>query len=190
MATAILAISTALQFAAAFGALRLIKITGRRAAWISIATAILLMALRRTITLAHIASGNSPTSVDPAAEAVALLISLLMLVGVTRIAPLFVELQSSAAEIAKSQRQLVEFIDHTPAAVYVKDRQGRFLLINKFVNECFDIQQSTDLPRTDFDILPRDLAENNRSNDAEVIAKRQPLEFQESIRHHDGSMHD
>ena len=187
MATTILIVSTALQYAAAFIALRLIKLTGQRTAWISIATATLLMALRRTITLASIIAGDSTAVADPAAESVALIISVLMVVGVSRIAPVFLELQKSTTEIQRSQRQLQDILDHFPAAVYVKDREGKYLLVNKYVAKTFEISKVDRLPYTDYDLLPHDVAEMARRNDAQVIAKRKPIEFQETLTGSDGT---
>ncbi|MBN1808392.1 MAG: PAS domain S-box protein [Planctomycetes bacterium] len=82
MAEAILLISTVVQYAAAIFALRLVKSARRKFPWLCVTTAILLMAFRRTISLARAMSGDPAHQVDAAAESVALLISLLMLTGV------------------------------------------------------------------------------------------------------------
>jgi PAS domain S-box-containing protein len=104
--TFILVISILLQFAAAFLALRLIRITGRRVAWVLIATAIFFMAIRRCITLFQAAFLDMPYTTSLSAELVALAISILMLAGVIWIAPLFLSLKRSEEALRKARHEL------------------------------------------------------------------------------------
>ena len=76
MALAILILSIALQFAAAILALNLIRKTRRIRAWLLIATALVLMGVRRTISLVNTLASDSIV-IDPFSESVALLISCL-----------------------------------------------------------------------------------------------------------------
>lgn len=86
MALSIVVLSIGLQMLAAIQALRLIRVTGWRAAWVMIAIALLVMAGRRAVSLADMVVNGRP--IDPAPEMLALLISVLMLVGVQRISTL------------------------------------------------------------------------------------------------------
>jgi PAS domain S-box-containing protein len=104
--TFILVISILIQFAAAFLALRLIWITGRRAAWILIATALFFMAIRRCITLFQAEFLGVPYTTSMSAELVALVISILMLNGVIWIAPLFLSLKRSEEALRKARDEL------------------------------------------------------------------------------------
>jgi PAS domain S-box-containing protein len=104
--TVILAISTLLQFAAAFWALRLIWVTGRRTAWALIAAAIFLMAIRRLITLFQADFSGVIYTTSLSAELVAMVISLLMLGGVVCIGPLFQSLKQSERELRKAHDEL------------------------------------------------------------------------------------
>ena len=104
--TFILVISILLQFAAAFLALRLIRITGRRVAWVLIATAIFFMAIRRCITLFQAEFLGVPYATSLSAELVALVISILMLAGVIWIAPLFLSLKRSEEALRKARDEL------------------------------------------------------------------------------------
>lgn len=101
----ILTISISLQFIAAFLALRLIRITGRSIAWFLIATAISLMAIRRSITLLHMFSGEKVPA-DLTAELVALVTSAFMLVGIALIAPLFLSIKRSEESLQKARDEL------------------------------------------------------------------------------------
>ena len=93
---AILTLSILLQVTAALLALRLIRVTQAKSAWVLIAAAISLMALRRSITLFQMVFWQAPTA-DLTAELVALVISILMVIGVARIAPVFISIKNAEA---------------------------------------------------------------------------------------------
>jgi PAS domain S-box-containing protein len=104
--TIILVISILLQFTAAILALRLIWVTGRRAAWVLIASALVLMAFRRCITLFQNGFTGVTNATTLEAELVALVISILMLSGVIWIAPLFISLKRSEETLREARDEL------------------------------------------------------------------------------------
>lgn len=101
----VLTISILLQLSAGFLALRLIRITGRSIAWILVATAVSLMAIRRCITLFHMLSGEKVPA-DLTAELVALVTSALMVAGIALIAPLFLSIKRSEEALQKARNEL------------------------------------------------------------------------------------
>jgi signal transduction histidine kinase len=110
----ILSVSILLQLASAILALRLIPLTGRRAAWALISLAIFLMTLRRCISFVPLIRGEHlPNSFDLGVELVALLISLLMFAGIAGIAPLFRTFERSTAALKASDRMKSELISTT-----------------------------------------------------------------------------
>ena len=98
--------SIVFQFAAAILALRLIRLSGVVAAWSLVAGGLLIMGVRRAVAFLHIISGSSQG--DMTVELLGLLISLLMLVGIYRIKPLFVQLIQSRENLLANQLQLQE----------------------------------------------------------------------------------
>jgi len=102
----IIGLATLVQLVAAFLALRLIRITGVRTAWVLISVALCLMALRRAVTLWRLSTGNPPEYPNLADESVALAISLVMLAGVSWIPPLFQTIKSSEEALRKSKDEL------------------------------------------------------------------------------------
>jgi two-component system, NtrC family, C4-dicarboxylate transport sensor histidine kinase DctB len=102
----IMLLSIAIQFVAAVTALRLIRVSGVVAAWSMVASALLVMGVRRAIALLHIWDGTSQG--DLTVELLGLLISILMAVGIYRIKPLFDQLIRSRQELLSNQRQLEE----------------------------------------------------------------------------------
>jgi two-component system NtrC family sensor kinase len=120
----ILILSILLQFTAAFLAFRLIWITKRTYAWVLIAMAICLMALRRSISFYHSAFQDAPVPLDPAAEIIGLGISILMVAGMARIAPLFLAFKKSEGEL---RRQLIQTCMD---GIIYNDLQGNILAFN------------------------------------------------------------
>lgn len=121
MSTAfLLGISIGLQVAAAVLAILLIPATGRWRAWTCVALAIVLMSLRRCITLFRLISGDE-VQVDDVAEWVALAISFLMLVGIIGIRFLFLEIGGTAARLRESEERVRMMLDQFPAVLWTTD---------------------------------------------------------------------
>ena len=126
--SSVLGLSILLQFAAAFLALRLITVTRRWRAWSCVAVALVLMGIRRCITMWGLFSGNRATPLDLLTELVALSISVLLVVGIASISPLLKELlQEGLLESEKRFRTLAETI----AAFVTVHRGDRILYANK-----------------------------------------------------------
>jgi PAS domain S-box-containing protein len=189
MSTGIVVLSTGLQYLAFFLALRLVAVSRHRAAWFLLAGAVLLTAVRRSMTLLGVARGGWVESPDVVSECVALVSSALLVASLSRIGPMLRELSQSKDDAARSQRQLQAILDHTPSAVYVKTLAGQFLLANKYVATAFGVSVEHLPGSSDLDYLPRERAVAVRLNDAKVVAERRPLEFDELVPHWDGTAH-
>lgn len=118
LALSIIGLSIVLQMLAAVQALRLIRVTGWRAAWSMFAIALLLMAGRRAVSLGHMVMDDHPIDLMP--ELMALAISALMLVGVQRISTLLRGWNASRRRDEILRRAQNEFIatpgpDHAAA---------------------------------------------------------------------------
>jgi PAS domain S-box-containing protein len=123
----ILSASIVVQCLTAWFAFRLIKVTGRSAAWLLISVALVLMAARRGISLLEHFTVREVRPLDPVAETVALAISLCMFGGIKLIRPIFEERQQAEQEIA-----LLSFaLNSVHEAVFLLDPEARF----RFVNE-------------------------------------------------------
>ncbi|MFZ5453382.1 MAG: sensor domain-containing diguanylate cyclase [Thermodesulfobacteriota bacterium] len=120
--------SVAVQFTAAILAFRLISITGRRIAWIFIASATLLMALRRCLTYYGWLLDSPSLSADLASAIASLAISISMLLGVALIVPLFSAIDKDKKRLAQSQQEFQSLVNNIPAIVFTwdKDETVRF----------------------------------------------------------------
>jgi PAS domain S-box-containing protein len=93
--------------------------------------------------------------------------------------------QASAA-LEESQQILRAIVDSTTAVIYIKDADGRYLLVNRRFEELFHVRQEHALGRGDHDIFPRHTADSVRANDLRVLRAGRPLEFEEVVPHDDG----
>ncbi len=119
----LLSLSVILQFTAAVLALRLIRITGNIRAWILIAVAIFLMGIRRLIVLSRFLFFSEHQKVDMMAEFVAIVISILMLIGIAQIAPLFRTIQDARERLARSNNELEEQVQIHSKKILETDEQ-------------------------------------------------------------------
>ncbi len=114
----ILGISVLLQLGAALVALWLIRITRRRLAWGLIATAAVLMAARRSVSLLHMASGDLAHPLDLTAELVALATSGILLTGLALVIPLHGSIRRSEEALRESQRTLATLMSNLLGMAY------------------------------------------------------------------------
>ena len=119
-------LSTVLQFLAAVLALRLIRTTGRTLPWLLISSAVILMGIRRSITLTRLWADPSGAPFDPLAEWVALLISTLMVVGIASIAPVFRQAGAFARADELNRRLERELKEHLATMEELKETRERW----------------------------------------------------------------
>lgn len=123
-----IALSLSIQVLGAFLALRLIKITKTRTAWILISVALLLMALRRLIILFYPDIYVS--------EIIGLFNSALLLMGVAKIGPLFLTIRRSEEQLQSAQEALLQA--HNQLEQKVKERTLELEVTNdKLVKEIY-----------------------------------------------------
>jgi len=78
-----------------------------------------------------------------------------------------------------SEQRLQSILDNTTAVVYVKDLEGRYLLVNRSYEKLFGVRRGQVAGNTDFDFFPREAAESFRVNDRRLAESGCPLEFEE-----------
>ncbi len=120
----IVALSVIIQFAAAMIAIRLIGITGRRAAWSLIATALALMTVRRIVPLYHLLLGDLTYPPDPTNEVIGLVLSIVMAIGISQIAPLFHERTQTEESLRRLNRELRAISTCHQSLMRAKDEQA------------------------------------------------------------------
>jgi len=95
-------------------------------------------------------------------------------------------LKRSANQLYGLKRYLLEIFDNTPAPIYMKDSDGRYVLINKRYEMLSHISLEEIIGKTDEDIFPEEIATLFRSQDEDVKRHNRSLDFVETILLPDG----
>jgi PAS domain S-box-containing protein len=88
--------------------------------------------------------------------------------------------------VRKQTEEITNILTYTPAVVYIKDKAGRYTLVNKRYEELFDVQNAEIRGKTDYDILPVSVADQFRESDSQVLAESRSLQVEEQIQQSDG----
>src|SRR5882757_6062394 len=91
--------------------------------------------------------------------------------------------------IAEARRLLQQVIDTVPAVINVKDKQLRYVLMNRYMAGIFGIEPAEAIGQTTTDLMSRYGAEKTDENDKRVLAAGRELGFyEEEYRDFSGSM--
>lgn len=101
--------------------------------------------------------------------------------------------RAAAAEIARkvtmslreSEHRLQTILDNTSNVVYMKDTEGRYLLVNRRFEKLFKKSRQEVLGKTDKELFPTATATAYQENDHRVLATGEPLEVEEPVLHDD-----
>ena len=89
---------------------------------------------------------------------------------------------SAESQIASHRALIRTLIDHLPGSIYVKDLDGRFLLVNHYVAQLMGFDDPEELiGKCDFDIYPEQAAQQYFDDELAVIHSREPLIDREEI---------
>ena len=89
-------------------------------------------------------------------------------------------------KLQASEKQFRAILDNTPSVVFLKDLQGRYLLINPRFEQLFHLSNQETQGATDFDLFPAAYAKIFQDHDRNVAQSGKPLEFEEVLPHDDG----
>ncbi|WP_041237736.1 AAA family ATPase [Gloeothece citriformis] len=86
-----------------------------------------------------------------------------------------------AAEEAlrESQEKLQAIIDNSPTVIYLKDCQGRYILVNRQFKHIFHLTDEQIEGKTDFELFPPDYVNLFVKNDQQVLKTKKYIEFEE-----------
>jgi len=96
------------------------------------------------------------------------------------------ELESRVGERTRQLEIAKAIIDNSTAVIYVKDLEGRYLLINRRYEEVFRYSRQSILGKTDYDLFPKEAADAFRKVDERVQAVGRSLQMEEVAPHDDG----
>ncbi len=87
--------------------------------------------------------------------------------------------------VRKRTREITDLFKYTPAAIYIKNIQGQYRIINNRFEKLFHITSREAEGKTDFEILPVDIADQFTKNDNKVLQTLTEHRFTEVIKHDD-----
>lgn len=161
MSVILFLLSIGLQLAAAVSALLLIRITGRRLAWILLSLAMVLMSWRRIASLASF-SIEGRTIIFGLPEVIALITSGLMLAGVLRIRTYFCSIQTAEEERKKAEEQVRQekrewenTFDSISDPIFIHDREFRVLKANRAYMEASGMSFEGMVGRPYYEVFPK-----------------------------------
>ena len=96
------------------------------------------------------------------------------------------ERRHAEAEARESQRRLQAVLDHADVAIYLRDLEDRYLLVNRYWLRLAGRPLDQVLGHSLDDIMPPEVAATVRAHDAEVLRSPHSLQFEESIPQLDG----
>ena len=134
----LLLIAIILQFGAAILALNLIKITNTARGWILISTSLLLMAVRRIITIISPHGFDLDINFSAVQEdIITFLISIAMLLGVYFLSDVFKEKKRNEFELKEIKELNDNILESIWTGVFVVDKEDNVIFINKSMEYLF-----------------------------------------------------
>ncbi|MFC7057436.1 PAS domain-containing protein [Halovenus salina] len=90
--------------------------------------------------------------------------------------------------LKEKTHQLEAVLDNVQSAIWMRDNESRFRLMNQNYREMFGIEDETEVAeKTPEDLFDDELAEQFRAYDREALAAEESLEFKENIETDDGT---
>jgi len=89
-------------------------------------------------------------------------------------------------DIHTKEEQLYAILNNTDTVIFIKDIEGRYLLVNHLYEKLFHISNAEIKGKTDFDIFPRAIAEKLRANDKKILESLTSQKIEERVPHDDG----
>ncbi|MDJ0950363.1 MAG: PAS-domain containing protein [Alphaproteobacteria bacterium] len=97
------------------------------------------------------------------------------------------DLKRAQEALYESEERLNAVVNNMPSIVFLRDRDGHFILINRQYEDAYEVKEDSVRGKTLYDIFPRDLAEAYAAHDREVIEQRRVIEHELSVPQVDGT---
>jgi PAS domain S-box-containing protein len=94
--------------------------------------------------------------------------------------------EEAGAAIRRSEERLRAILDNSPAAIFLKDTAGRYLLVNRQYERLLGLAPGEALGKTDHDVLPAEVADALRDHDRQVLETGEAHEWEEVLPQADG----
>jgi len=99
----------------------------------------------------------------------------------THLLSIAIERARDEEALRTAEQRMQAILDHSPLLVYVKDREGHYMLTNRAFDRWFGFPTGHAVGKTDADLFPADQAAVFRACDQQVLDKGVPLSFEETV---------
>ncbi len=82
-------------------------------------------------------------------------------------------------EVKSYQKKIEALINSSKDLVFLKDKDFRYLIANKAHEKVFNIKVKDIIGKTDFDFMPKEVAEGCRRSDEKTLKSKDPIEKEE-----------
>ncbi len=89
--------------------------------------------------------------------------------------------RTSEHELTESKQQLQSIIDNTSSVIFIKDLEGRYIMINRQFEELFHSRKQEAKGKTDYELFSSEVANAIRKSDLEVMTSKKLMQFEEDI---------
>lgn len=89
-------------------------------------------------------------------------------------------------ELRQAEEHIRAILEYSPNWIFLKDTEGRYLLVNREIERVFGISQEQIKGKTDSELYPPEQAAEYRANDLKVLRAGLPMEFEEMALLKDG----
>jgi len=89
-------------------------------------------------------------------------------------------------QVSERTREISGILRYTPAVVYIKDKDGKYLMVNSRYEELFGVRSEDIRGKTAHDIFPKELADQFQADDLQVFNERRASQVEEQVPLKDG----
>lgn len=90
------------------------------------------------------------------------------------------------AALLEEEQRFRAIIDNSKAAIFMKDAQGRYLLMNRECERLLNLTSDWICGKTDYDVFPAEVADRVRTNDQKVLEAGEAVRLEEEVPLEDG----
>lgn len=91
------------------------------------------------------------------------------------------ERQAVEQKLRENREQLQAILDYSPAAIYIVDIEGRYILVNKRCEELLERPKEEIVGKTDVELFPQEIASKFSENTRRAAETKRPVEQEEEI---------
>lgn len=88
-------------------------------------------------------------------------------------------------KLRETKDQIQSILDNSPSIIFIKDTEGKYILVNKQFEKLFNTSSDFLKGKTDFDVFEKEFARKFGENDEQVVISNEPINFEEDLIYND-----